>query len=403
MVRISGVVKTADRVKRQLQQGIDPTEIDSLKAFVCRSLDTIENICTEANDSPDHLPIRSRKAYYYLKNIDWQNLPLIKRSPAEPTPIATANPARTLRISNLVKTQKQIQKQLGQLPFDYSDSQLELIRQVLRDRTQEVDRICQENKLTPAALTTPSRKAYAWMKFLTNFDNLKTHIETIHKLKSLANRALQNHRSAISEIQVTITNYNGLYKYKQNRLGKIELQLSEGFTQAEDSVLEAVIRMIVKGSNPQDKNLIRDFGTSERYSEITLELDLIADLDAELSQGKYYDLEVLFDSINQEYFAGEMGKPRLTWNKILTHRKLGHYEPLRDRVVISRTLDNSQVPQIVVELVLYHELLHKYHGAKWLNGKRMVHTPEFRRSERKFQNYQEAQRWIERSFAMVMK
>ena len=79
-------------------------------------------------------------------------------------------------------------------------------------------------------------------------------------------------------------------------------------------------------------------------------------------------------------------------------RKLGHYEPLRDRIVMSRTLDSSHVPQMVVELVLYHELLHKHHGAKLLNGKRMVHTPEFRRSERQFRHYQEAQQWLERSF-----
>ncbi len=401
MVRINGVVKIAESVKKQLQQGLYPTEVDSLKAFVLRSLDTIEKICIEANDSPDCLPIRSRKAYYYLKNIDWHNLSLTERSLVEPPLITNASPTRTLRISNLVKTQKQIQGQLGQLQFNYSDSQFELIRQVLRDRTQEVDRICQENQLTPAALTSPSRKAYAWMKFLTDQNNLKAHIETHHKCKSLANAAMQTNRSAISEFQVTITNYNGLYKYKQNRLGTIDLQLSEGFIEAEDQILEAVIRMIFQGSNGQDKQLIRDFGNSERYSEIILELDLIADLDAELSQGKYYDLEILFEVINQSYFAGEMVKPRLTWNKILTHRKLGHYEPLRDRVVISRTLDNSQVPQMVVELVLYHELLHKHHGAKCLNGKRMVHTPEFRRSERKFQHYQEAQQWIERSFAMV--
>lgn len=113
-------------------------------------------------------------------------------------------------------------------------------------------------------------------------------------------------------------------------------------------------------------------------------------------------LEELFVRINQEYFAGKMVKPRLTWNKILTHRKLGHYEPLRDRVVMSRTLDDFNVPQIVVELVLYHELLHKHHGVKLVNGKRMVYTPEFRRSERKFQYYQEAQRWLEKSSVLAM-
>lgn len=396
MVRISGVVKTAERVKRQLQQELYPQEVDSLKQFVFNSLQTIETICTEAHDSPDRLPTRSRKAYYYLKNINWQTLALAEQPPPEPTPIATLNPTRTLRISNIVKTQKQIQQQLGQLSLTHLDSKLELIRQVLSDRTQEIDRICHENKLTPAALTTPSRKAYGWMKFLTDSNNLKAHIGTIHKLQALADQAIKTSRSGISEIQITITNYNGLYKYKQNRLGQIDLQLSEGFIQAEDPILEALIRMIVTGGNAEDKQLIRHFGTTESYSEITLELDLIADLDAEIPQGKYYDLAVLFNSINQEYFAGKMVKPRLTWNKILTHRKLGHYEPLRDRVVISRTLDNAQVPQMVVELVLYHELLHKHHGAKWLNGKRMVHTPEFRRSERKFRHYQEVQNWLER-------
>ena len=129
---------------------------------------------------------------------------------------------------------------------------------------------------------------------------------------------------------------------------------------------------------------------------------MIADLDAEIPQGNCYDLDQLFERINQEYFAGKMTKPRLTWNQTLTHRKLGHYEPLRDRVVMSRTLDNSQVPQYVVELVLYHELLHKHHGVKWVNGKRRSHTPEFRRSERKFAYYQEAEQWLKRSSVLFM-
>ena len=160
--------------------------------------------------------------------------------------------------------------------------------------------------------------------------------------------------------------------------------------------------MVLLGNNTQDKQLIRHFAISEAYRDIVLELDLIADLDAETPQGNYYDLEALFDRINQEYFRGKMVKPRLSWNQTLTHRKLGHYEPLRDKVVISRTLDSPNVPQIVVELVLYHELLHKHHGVKWLKGKRMVHTPEFRRSEKQFKHYRQAQRWLEKSPILAM-
>lgn len=402
MVRIKGIVKTAERVKSQLQHGINSQEVDSLKAFVLNSLHTIEQICTEANTTPDSLPTRSRKAYYYLKNIDWHNLTLTERSKEEPTSTSVSTPPPTLRIKNIVKQQKNIQQQIGLLKPDRIDSQLKSIWQALTDCIREVDRICQQKQLTPAALTTPSRKAYAWMKFLTDKDNLKLHIQTTQKIKMLANRAIKAQKSDISEIQVTITNYNGLYKYKQNRQRTIELQLSEGFIQAEDKILEAIINTAIQGNNPQDKQLIRHFSSTEAYSDIILELDLIADLDAETPQGNYYDLEALFHPINQEYFAGEMAKPRLTWNKTLTHRKLGHYEPLRDRVVMSRTLDSSHVPQMVVELVLYHELLHKHHGAKLLNGKRMVHTPEFRRSERQFRHYQEAQQWLERSPILAM-
>ena len=76
MIRITGIVKTANQVRTQLQQGVSPQEVDSLKAFVANSLKTIEKICREANTKPYYLPTPSRKAYYYLKTIDWHNLPI---------------------------------------------------------------------------------------------------------------------------------------------------------------------------------------------------------------------------------------------------------------------------------------------------------------------------------------
>jgi hypothetical protein len=49
-----------------------------------------------------------------------------------------------------------------------------------------------------------------------------------------------------------------------------------------------------------------------------------------------------------------------------------------------------------VEFILYHELLHKHYGIQWLNGKCMVHTPEFKRSERKFSQFQEAETFLKK-------
>ena len=102
MVRIKGIVKTAERVKSQLQHGINPQEVDSFKAFVLNSLHTIEQICTEANTTADSLPTRSRKAYYYLKGIDWHNLPLTNPSREVSTSTPTPSPTPTLRIKVLL-------------------------------------------------------------------------------------------------------------------------------------------------------------------------------------------------------------------------------------------------------------------------------------------------------------
>lgn len=398
MIQIRGIVKTANQVKRQLDLGVHPQKVGSLKEFVRHSLQTIEHLCKKAKTSPNSLPTRSRKAYLYLKNIDWQNLPLTKRLPDKSA--ATSSP--TLRIKNVIKQQKDIQQLLGKLKPNAPQTQLKKIRQALSSCVGEIERICQQNKLTATALTTPSRKAYAWMKFLTDELNFQRHVKTIQKIQTLATRIIAQQQLEDLEFRVVLTNYNGLYKYKKNRQGNIDLHLSEGFIEAEDEILQAILRTILLESSPQDKQLIRHFGLSEEYGDTVLELDLIADLDAETPRGNYYDLEELFQTINREYFADLMLQPRLTWNQTLTNRKLGHYEPLRDRVVMSRTLDSSHVPQFVVELVLYHELLHKHHGIKWVNGKSMVHTPEFRRSEGQFKYYTEAQQWLEQSLVLAM-
>jgi hypothetical protein len=87
------------------------------------------------------------------------------------------------------------------------------------------------------------------------------------------------------------------------------------------------------------------------------------------------------------------------WSSILSHRKLGHYERTRDRIVISKILDHERIPQYLVEFILYHELLHKHHGIQWLNGKCMVHTPEFKSSERKFSQFQSAETFLKKMAA----
>jgi hypothetical protein len=89
-----------------------------------------------------------------------------------------------------------------------------------------------------------------------------------------------------------------------------------------------------------------------------------------------------------------MPKPALTWNRTLTARKFGHYQPGRDAIMISVTLDDPEVPAFALDFVMYHELLHKKHGSMTVNGRRLSHNQAFRAEERRFAQYHEAERLI---------
>jgi predicted metal-dependent hydrolase len=115
------------------------------------------------------------------------------------------------------------------------------------------------------------------------------------------------------------------------------------------------------------------------------------------SKGEVYDLDEIFQAVNKRYFGSWIRKPMLTWSAKKTYRILGHHDATHDHVAISRSLDSKQVPRFIVEYVLFHEMLHIAHPPKHINGRRYYHTPEFKRDERRFERYDEAERWIEQN------
>lgn len=254
-----------------------------------------------------------------------------------------------------------------------------------------VDHLCQEENCAPYDLPKPSRDVYAWLTFLSDQDNLEQHEATLKRLyrltKGILRRSPKHQTTPITSLE--LVNCSALYRSRILPSGA-SLQLNEGFLAAEDEVLEAVAHSIFDKRTAAHKKTVRQFSLTEAFNEILMDLDLVVQVAAESAQGQYYDLDVIYHQLQQEYFAPDFEKPRLTWSAICSTRKLGHYERSRDRVVLSPTLDRPEIPEYAVAFVLYHELLHKQHGAVWQNHKLMVHTPDFRRSERQFRYYPEA-------------
>jgi hypothetical protein len=301
-----------------------------------------------------------------------------------------------LKLKNILKQQTHINQQLFQAAST-SNTIPPAIPAQLHQTTQQIETICTKHQLTPTALAKPSRNAYTWMKFLTNPNNLQLHFDTLVRSIALSQEIIKPQGS---QIFIEFTHGSNLYKFRTLRQAQgsalTTLNISESFIHSSDQVLTAVLQTALHQKNTTASEIIRKFSLSEECSDVLLELDLIAQIATETAQGNIYNLDHLFSSINHQYFAGTMSKPRLMWSSILSHRKLGHYERTRDRIVISKILDHERIPQYLVEFILYHELLHKHHGIQWLNGKCMVHTPEFKRSERKFSHFQAAEAFLKK-------
>lgn len=87
--------------------------------------------------------------------------------------------------------------------------------------------------------------------------------------------------------------------------------------------------------------------------------------------------------------------PTLSWSKTVARHRFGHWDPEHNAVVISQVLDDPKVPEFVLDYVLYHELLHILHPVKMGSGtKRIVHSAAFKRDERRFPGWKEADAWI---------
>mgnify|MGYP002029648338 CR=1 FL=1 len=114
--------------------------------------------------------------------------------------------------------------------------------------------------------------------------------------------------------------------------------------------------------------------------------------------GKHFDLQTLFDELNETFFNNELEVEQLSWSSGSSRRTLGHFDPAYNAIVLSRALDREDVPQHVISFILYHEMLHVFLGETIRQGKRYKHHRRFRAAERDFPAYEEAVRFIEKEF-----
>jgi hypothetical protein len=113
-------------------------------------------------------------------------------------------------------------------------------------------------------------------------------------------------------------------------------------------------------------------------------------------QGERYNLEEIFEDLNQRYFDGLMARPPLGWSRRPSRCTLGHYDPSHNAIVISKLLDQEEIPLLALEYVLFHEMLHLRYPVEHKGARRRIHTRAFREAEKAFERLKESKEMLRR-------
>jgi len=197
------------------------------------------------------------------------------------------------------------------------------------------------------------------------------------------------------KVMVALTQNRATMVSFRHRRGVTYVRLHSLFQWAPDDVLAAVADFARTHPPPERASALID-----RYLE--LHRDLVEENRSDRlplrPQGKHHDLEDIFDTLNEQLFAGTL-TARITWSKAQRGLKrstmrLGSYNESENVIRMHPALDQAFVPRYFVASVVFHEMLHEVHGAEEVSeGRRAVHTPAFLADEQRFEHYARARAW----------
>jgi Protein of unknown function DUF45 len=111
--------------------------------------------------------------------------------------------------------------------------------------------------------------------------------------------------------------------------------------------------------------------------------------------GRHFDLEKMFERLNAKYFAGSLQRPHIGWSVRNWRRQFGCYDPGPNQILLNRRMDHHAVPQVAVEYVLYHEMLHVKHPTRRSGCSLVSHSSEFRAEEKRFVEFERARKILD--------
>jgi hypothetical protein len=209
-------------------------------------------------------------------------------------------------------------------------------------------------------------------------------------------------RAPMPPIQLRFRRFTSLNTTIRLREGRIHVSLSDLLEGAPETVIRAIAHILLAKlyKKPIDAAHNARYKRFASSAAVTRQTELIRHARGSKRffgpEGRFYNLDEVFDSLNLRFFGGLLGRPELTWSEHLARRSLGHYDAAHNTIVVSRVFDRPSSPRYAIEYLLYHEMLHLKHPVRMRGLRRCVHSREFKADEARFPQLTEAMAFIKR-------
>jgi hypothetical protein len=298
-----------------------------------------------------------------------------------------------LQIRNLRKNTDFIHTMIDRSVQENDHEKLNELKGEIFHLKNEIEHLCAKHQGTAADLGTPSYRQYLWLRFLSTSNHLAVHLQGFKEFIQVITDEKINEVGNLANFQLKIDFSGYLYQRKTSHQ-VTRLLINEGFIHAPVSVKSQLIQAAFARRKTKSISKLKAYTNSEGFLRIT---ELIAGdpiANNLICKGKNVDLSLLFHSLNKRYFNESLKPPRLMWSSARAKRRLGYFHPEIQTIAINQKLDGASIPRLLIEYILYHEMLHQYFGIEHRDGRRYAHTPTFHRAEKRFKGYQEAENLI---------
>lgn len=385
-IRIKGIVREAEALRQALSTPMTAEQCDAMKRRAASSVRQVQTLLRQHNASLCDLPAPSRRAYAFLRQFDGSQARMVSEPDGAAPREKHAAGSTSLRGLSAF-----FDGLLDDIARNSSNDTIksDATMRVIQQTAERIEHDMQRTAIEPEHLTAASRRILGWFRYFADPQTFGAYLDALQRAGvALAPLAHQPHY--VTPLLIHFRASRHLYRCRVFRHGT-RIVLNAPMIAFDRDTFSKLSRYIL--GDKTGRRAIMEAQLSESYQAVLAGFEAAQGV-VQQTAGMTHDLVASFKRVNARYFGGHLSQPKLAWIGQLTGRVFGHYDVVHDRLSISSTLDRPDVPEFVLDHVMHHELLHKKHGTKWHNGRRHGHTPSFRREERAFDGFLEANRFL---------